>query len=172
LIVSDKPQVEIDMAKQNIELHQLQEQGTEDGSHASPAPSSHQNSHCDHQSLSYSSDEEEDVLSVDKDTPQDDPSESALAKSLSAVALGNRPRVLTPNVMRRVQSVGPDLLLPLKHRANSPPVSPSRGSFSLRRTGRGGTGKGSRMKNSSGSETFQSEIKSLQKQLHALLSSK
>ena len=169
-VIDDAPQVEIDMAKQNIELYQLQEQATEDGSRVSTAPSSHQGSHRDHQSLSYSSDEEE-ALSVDKDMPQDDPSESALAKSFSAVALGNRPRVLTPNAMRRVQSVGPDSLLPLKHRENSPPLSPSRGSSSLRRTGRGGTGKGLRINNSSG-ETFHREIKSLQKQLDALLSSK
>jgi hypothetical protein len=156
------------MANQNLELNQFQEQGTE-GSRPSTASSSRERG--DQQSLSYSSDEEE-ITSV----ASQQQSGRGLAQSMSAIALGNHPRLLTPTnplIMRRVQS-GPDSLIPLKHhRTNSPPLSPSRGGGSLKnRSGLGttGTAKGPRLPN--GFQDFQSELNSLHKQLAALTSSK
>jgi hypothetical protein len=156
------------MANQNIELNQLQEQETE-GSRPSTA-SSPQPRDNDQQSLSYSSDE--DISSAREQQQQ---SARGLAQSMSAIALGNHPRLLTPTnplIMRRVHS-GPDTLIPKQRRSNSPPLSPSRRGGSLKhRSGLGASsiGKGSKMPN--GFQDFQSELKSLHKQLTALTSSK
>jgi hypothetical protein len=181
-------EVETEMAKQNIEFYQLQEQGTERGGEGEEEGSrSHLSSHRDHQSLSYSSDEEEAATGgADEEEALSSPPTGVggggMGKSLSAIALGNHPpRVFTPNsVMRRVQSVGPDSLLPIKHRANSPggargpPLSPShRGNTSsLRRNGGGRSSAGTGIRSGVGQQSFQTEIKSLQRQLDSLLSSK
>lgn len=103
---------------------------------------------------------------------------------MSAIALGTHARHHSPknSNMRRVQSVGSDILIPAKNSRHSSPPRGQAGRNSLSRRGRNPQNESNDKilssslrglnQSAQGSKDFQSEIYQLQKQLNTLESSR
>jgi hypothetical protein len=168
------------MAKNNIEF-QLQDQQQAQSTPSSRSRSQHRRDD-DNDELGEEYEVDGEYGGTFDERQNDLPAVAAngLGKSHSAMALGNRPNKsnLSSMTMRRVQSVGPDVLIPPKnHRNISPPQSPSNRhalSNSMKRTAAGRL-RGTVRQNKSQQEItkdLEHEIKALQKQLNSLESTK
>lgn len=179
-------EVEIDLTKQNIELQ------NDESNHSHRSIHSQQNNNKQDEIDEEDYGEEDDAAfelnmkhnqqpkedEYDQDYDMDEP---PLAKSLSAIALGTHQRQYSPKSgMRRVQSVGSDVLIPRKNSRHSSP--PNRNSMSRRARNPNNENNNNKVGLSASlrglaqsfqnSKDVQTEISHLQKQLNSIESSR
>lgn len=176
-------EVEIDLTKQNIELQ------NDESYHPHNSMYSQQNKQEDIEedyddNTSEFNIKNDQLSKVDEYEQNYDIDEPPLAKSMSAIALGTHQRYLSPKSgMRRVQSVGSDVLISSKSLRHTSPIrgQPNRNILSRRGKNIGNGNENEKVNSSSlkglsqslqSSKDVQSEIYHLQKQLNGIESSR